>query len=114
MVVEPFTSIEPNRVDDGHGRKATEHNPDRGRYRPRRSRAHPQAERSQEGSLPRDHQARYEHQNQGVSGYKRHPRRNHWRLKVYGGNQNWVRIVIWVVVAMMVLTLMAALLPTLG
>jgi len=33
---------------------------------------------------------------------------------MYGGNQNWVRIVIWVVVAMMVLTLMAALLPTLG
>lgn len=30
------------------------------------------------------------------------------------GNQQWVRIVIWVVVAMMVLTFMAALLPSLG
>ena len=30
------------------------------------------------------------------------------------GNKRWVRLVIWVVVAMMVLTLMAALLPTLG
>ncbi|GMR01734.1 MAG: hypothetical protein BMS9Abin20_0053 [Acidimicrobiia bacterium] len=30
------------------------------------------------------------------------------------GNQKWVRIVIWVVVAMMVLTFMAALLPSLG
>jgi hypothetical protein len=33
---------------------------------------------------------------------------------VFGGNQKWVRLVIWLVVAMMVLTLMAALLPTLG
>ena len=30
------------------------------------------------------------------------------------GNKKWVIIVIWVVVAMMVLTLMAAILPTLG
>ncbi len=30
------------------------------------------------------------------------------------GNKKWVIVVIWVVVAMMVLTLMAALLPTLG
>jgi hypothetical protein len=30
------------------------------------------------------------------------------------GNKKWVRVVIWLVVAMMVLTLMAALLPTLG
>ncbi len=29
-------------------------------------------------------------------------------------NKKWVTIVIWAVVAMMVLTLMAALLPTLG
>jgi hypothetical protein len=33
---------------------------------------------------------------------------------VFGGNKKWVRLVIWLVVAMMVLTLMAALLPTLG
>lgn len=33
---------------------------------------------------------------------------------MFGGNKNWVRVVIWVVVAMMVLTLMAALLPALG
>jgi len=31
-----------------------------------------------------------------------------------GRNKKWVTIVIWAVVAMMVLTLMAALLPTLG
>jgi hypothetical protein len=30
------------------------------------------------------------------------------------GDQKWVRIVIWMVVAMMVLTVMAALLPALG
>lgn len=30
------------------------------------------------------------------------------------GSKKWVRVVIWLVVAMMVLTLMAALLPTLG
>jgi hypothetical protein len=30
------------------------------------------------------------------------------------GDKKWVRIVIWLVVAMMVLTFMAALLPTLG
>lgn len=28
------------------------------------------------------------------------------------GNKNWIRIVIWFVVAMMVLTLMAALIPS--
>ena len=31
-----------------------------------------------------------------------------------GSRDRWVRIVIWVVVAMMVLTLMTALLPALG
>ncbi len=30
------------------------------------------------------------------------------------GNKKWVRVVVWSVVAMMVLTFMAALLPTLG
>jgi hypothetical protein len=31
---------------------------------------------------------------------------------MFGGNKKWVRIVIWVVVAMMVATVMATLVPT--
>ena len=35
-------------------------------------------------------------------------------MRVARGDKKWVRVVIWLVVAMMVLTFMAALLPTLG
>ena len=114
MVVAPLSSADQNWLDDGDNREATVGDPDSGRHGSPWSGTHPQADRKQKDSLSRETQTGFEHEDQGVSRHKRHPRRILGRLNMFGGNQNWVRVVIWVVVAMMVLTLMAALLPTLG
>jgi hypothetical protein len=84
------------------------------RNRARRRRRRTEATESPQGALSRRHRARRRNTYQGVQGRPNHLRKTPGELIVASGDKKWVRLVIWLVVAMMVLTLMAALLPTLG